>query len=183
MPPAFTAPGSPFCCGAPDCALPLPELSPGMYSYDKRQGGMSDQLCYFCEQEPPLTKRGEEELRLLQHAWNEYDVAKYQGHWYTITSFVLTFCFLALGFFTIIFIVILTAYCGDNTDDGSNSDDNSCYLPDDIARERQMERVIFCLTLLVTFVVALDECIKPAEKAMHLKRAAEKLKSWIWLYR
>ena len=152
-----------------------------MYSYDERQGGMSDQLCYFREQEPPSTKRGEEELRLLQHAWNEYDVAKYQGHYYNITSFVLTFCFLALGFFTIIFIVILTAYCGDNTVDGSNSDDNSCYLPG--VSERQMERAIFFLTLLVTFVVALDECIKPAEKAMHLKPAAEKLKSWIWLYR
>ena len=153
-----------------------------MYSYDERQGGMSDQLCYFREQEPPSTKRGEEELRLLQHAWNEYDVAKYQGHYYNITSFVLTFCFLALGFFTIIFIVILTAYCGDNTPvDGNNSNDNSCYLPG--VSERQMERAIFFLTLLVTFVVALDECIKPAEKAMHLKPAAEKLKSWIWLYR
>ena len=122
---------------------------------------MSDQFSHFREQESPLTKRGEEGLRLLQHAWNEYDVAKYHGHWYTIISIVLTFSFLALGFVTIIIIVI--------------DCENDC-LP-------WRNRLIFGLTLLVTFVVALDECIKPAQKAMHLKPAAEKLKSWIWLYR
>ena len=138
---------------------------------------MSDQFPHFREQESPLTKRGEEGLRLLQHAWNEYDVAKYHGHWYTIISIVLTFSFLALGFVTIIFIVIdcgEMSSSGNSTSSGDGSE-NEC-LPG-------RNRLIFGLTLLVTFVVALDECIKPAQKAMHLKPAAEKLKSWIWLYR
>ena len=103
-------------------------------------------------------------------------MARYHGRWYTHISNVLTFSYLALGFFNVLFIVILTAYCGDNADG-----DNDCYLTG--LSERQMERAIFALSLAVTFVVSLDECIKPAQKAMHLKPAAEKLKSWIWHYR
>ena len=142
----------------------------------------------FCEQDPPLTKRGEEGLRLLQHAWNEYDVAKYHGHWYNIISHALTFSYLALGVFIVIFIVILTASCGDEIIAGGNSSipssgvsGGNCLLHS--LSKDVMERIIFFLTLLVTLVVSLDECIKPAQKAMHLKPAAEKLKSWIWLYR
>ena len=130
----------------------------------------------FCKQDPPLQKHGEEGLLLLRHAWNEYDVAMYHGHHYSLISWILTFSYLALGFFNVLFIVILTAYCGDNADG-----DNDCYLPD--LSKREMERAIFALSLAVTFVVSLDECIKPAQKAMHLKPAAERLKSWIWLYR
>ena len=144
----------------------------------------------FCEQDPPLTKRGEEGLRLLQHAWNEYDVAKYHGHWYNIISHALTFSYLALGVFIVIFIVILTtAFCSDEIIAGGNNSSSlssgdsggNCLLPG--LSKKAMERTIFSLTLVVTLIVSLDECIKPAQKAMHLKPAAEKLKSWIWLYR
>ena len=138
---------------------------------------MPDQY-HFCEQAPPLTKRGEEGLRLLQHAWNEYDVAKYHGHWYSMTSYALTLFYLVLGAFIVLFIVILTSSCGD---DISASNGANCIFVD--ISQTHLERAIFCLTLLVTLVVSLDECIKPAQKAMHLKPAAEKLKSWIWLYR
>ena len=153
--------------------------------------------------------RGEQGLRLLQYAWNEYDVAKYHGHWYSILSNALMFSYLALGVFIVIFIVILTESCGDEIVNGSNSSDSSssessesssgssdnssissssssdnggnCLLPG--LSKKAMERTIFSLTLVVTLIVSLDECIKPAQKAMHLKPAAEKLKSWIWLYR
>ena len=141
-------------------------------------------LRQFCKQDPPLQKHGEEGLLLLRHAWNEYDVAMYHGHHYSLISWILTFSYLALGFFTVLFIVILTAYCGDNAvgDNASADGDNDrCYLPG--LSERQMERWIFLLSLAVTFIVSVDECIKPAQKAMHLKPAAEKLKSWIWHYR
>ena len=138
--------------------------------------------------------RGEQGLRLLQYAWNEYDVAKYHGHWYSIFSNALMLSYLALGVFIVIFIVILTESCGDEIVNGSNSSDNSsissssssdnggnCLLPG--LSETAIERTIFSLTLVVTLIVSLDQWIKPARKAMHLKPAAEKLKSWIWLYR
>ena len=132
--------------------------------------------------------RGEEGLLLLQHAWNEYDVARYHGHWYNIISHALTFSYLALGVFIVIFIVILTAVCSDEITAGGNSSSLSsgdsganCLLPG--LSKKAMERTIFSLTLVVTLIVSLDECIKPAQKAMHLEPAAEKLKSWIWLYR
>ena len=142
---------------------------------------------FFRKQDPSLTKRGVEGLRLLEHAWNAYDVARYHGHGYTIISQALTFSYLTLGVFIVIFIVILTAFCGDeitSSTDGGNSidlDDDNCLLSG--ISETQMERAIFFLTLTVTLIVSLDECIKPTQKAMHLKPAAEKLKSWIWLYR
>ena len=91
----------------------------------------------------------------------------------------MTFSYLAIGVFIVIFIVILTAFCGDDIVDGDNG--GNCLLPN--LSETDLERVIFCLTLVVTLIVSLDECIKPTQKAMHLKPAAEKLKSWIWLYR
>ena len=135
----------------------------------------------------------EQGLRLLQHAWNEYDVAKYHGYWYSIYSNALTFSYLALG---VLIVIILTAFCGDYSVDGgssssdssdssssssSSSDNGYCVFPD-LSKEA-MERIILSLTLAVTLIVSLDQCIKPARKAMHLKPAAERLKSWIWLYR
>ena len=151
--------------------------------------------------------RKEQGLRLLQYAWNEYDVAKYHGHWYSIFSNALMLSYLALGVFIVIFIVILTESCGDEIVNGSNSSNSSgssesssgssdnssissssssdnggnCLLPG--LSKPAIERTIFSLTLVVTLIVSLDQWIKPARKAMHLKPAAEKLKSWIWLYR
>ena len=147
---------------------------------------------FLRKQDPPLEKRGVEGLRLLEHAWNAYDVARYHGRWYAIISQVLTFSYLTLGVFIIVFIVILTAFCGDDItssiiDGAGNETSNSIDLDGNCLlsgiSETQMERAIFFLTLLVTLIVSLDECIKPTQKAMHLKPAAEKLKSWIWLYR
>ena len=156
---------------------------------------MPDQLCHFREQDPPPTVRGEEGLLLLQHAWNEYDVAKYHGNWYVFISQALTLSYLVLGVSIVILVVILTVFCGDVVVAGTNSSSNSgdvgassssdtggnCVLQG--LSEKVMERTIFFLTLAVTLIVSLDQCIKPARRAMHLKPAAEKLKSWIWLYR
>ena len=144
-------------------------------------------LRQFCKQAPRPQKHGEEGLLLLQHAWNEYDVAMYHGRGYSLISLVLTFSYLALGFFTVLCIIILASYCGDNADGdnadngGDNADTDDCLLPG--FSETQMKRAIFLLSLAAAFVVSLDECIKPAQKAMHLKPAAERLESWIWLYR
>ena len=128
---------------------------------------------------------GEEGLLLLQHAWNEYDVAKYHGNWYVFISHALTLSYLVLGVFIVILVVILTVFCGDVVVAGTNSSsrDNgrNCVLQG--LSEKVMERTIFSLTLAVTLIVSLDQCIKPALRAMHLKPAAEKLKSLIWLYR
>ena len=122
---------------------------------------------------------GEEGLLLLQHAWNEYDVAKYHGNWYVFISHALTLSYLVLGVFIVILVVILTVFCGDELSSGDSG--GNCVLQG--LSEEEMERTIFSLTLAVTLIVSLDQCIKPARKAMHLKPAAERLKSWIWLYR
>ena len=142
---------------------------------------------------------GEEGLLLLQHAWNEYDVAKYHGSWYVFISHALTLSYLVLGVFIVILVVILTVFCGDVVVAGTNSCDTgsgdtgsgdtnyscdtggNCVLQG--LSEKVTERIIFSLTLAVTLIVSLDQCIKPALRAMHLKPAAEKLKSLIWLYR
>ena len=122
---------------------------------------------------------GEEGLLLLQHAWNEYDVANYNGNYYVFISHAFTLSYLVLGLSIVILVVILTVFCGDELSSGDSG--GNCVLQG--LSEKVMERTIFSLTLAVTLIVSLDQWIKPARRAMHLKPAAEKLKSWIWLYR
>ena len=122
---------------------------------------------------PKVTEK--EGLELLRMAWKEYDVAMLLGRYYYLLARVFQLILLLLGVIVIVFTVIYSQRCSEE------------YDADDCLQlsigERQIEGIIFILSLAMSLMLALDSYYIPDSRALHLKSGAAELNSIIWLYR
>ena len=108
-------------------------------------------------------------------AWKEYDVAVHLGGRYFRLARVFQCILLSLGVIVIVFTVLYTQ------ERCEEADIEGC-LQLSIS-PREIEGIIFSLSLAMSLTQALDSYYIPDSRALHLKAGAAELESIIWLYR
>ena len=124
---------------------------------------------------PKVTEK--EGLELLRMAWKEYDVAVHLGGRYFRLARVFQCILLSLGVIVIVFTVLYTQERCEEAD----VDPPGCFQLS--ISPREIEGIIFSLSLAMSLTQALDSYYIPDSRALHLKSGAAELESIIWLYR
>jgi len=112
------------------------------------------------------TQNSLEATKLLQQAWNEYDIALHLASWYKRMSRFNYWLYLLIG----ICIVSLTTL-------------NGTFLQSNAELARNVQHSMFGLTLFSSFILTIGAYYNPTKRGRQLRASASTLKSIIWRFR